>query len=101
MSATPGPYNRSVMPTYEYECRECGHRFEVNQRISEEPLTVCEICGGPLRKLFHPVGISFKGSGFYVNDSRGSKESSGDSKKPERKPEKKPESTASAKEKTA
>ncbi len=91
------------MPTYEYECRECGHRFEVNQRISEEPLTECEICGGPLRKLFHPVGIAFKGSGFYVNDSRGSrKESSGDSKKPEKKPEKKkPEDTTTSKEKTA
>jgi len=94
------------MPTYEYECRECGHRFEIHQRISEQALTECEICGGPLRKLFHPVGIAFKGSGFYVNDSKASrKEPSGEGKKPDKKPEKKPdkkpESTPSSKEKTA
>lgn len=89
------------MPTYEYECRECGHRFEVHQRIADDPLTECEVCGGPLRKLFHPVGIAFKGSGFYVTDSRGSgsskKEPSGDGKKPEAKTE----TSSSSKEKTA
>lgn len=89
------------MPTYEYECRECGHRFEVHQRIADEPLTECEVCGGPLRKLFHPVGIAFKGSGFYVTDNRGSKKEPGDGKKPEKKAEKKPEATSSSKEKSA
>jgi putative FmdB family regulatory protein len=58
------------MPTYEYECTSCGHRVEVFQRLADKPLTTCEVCGGKLRKLFHPVGISFKGSGFYVTDSR-------------------------------
>lgn len=86
------------MPTYEYECRECGHRVEVSQRLADDPLTECEVCGGPLRKLFHPVGIAFKGSGFYVTDNRGSKkEPAGDGKKPE----KKAETTSSTKEKTA
>lgn len=58
------------MPTYEYECNDCGHRVELFQRLSEDPLTTCDVCGGTLRKLFHPVGISFKGSGFYTTDSR-------------------------------
>lgn len=58
------------MPTYEYECTSCGQRVEVFQRLSEDPLTACERCGGSLRKLFHPIGIAFRGSGFYVTDSR-------------------------------
>ena len=58
------------MPTYEYRCSECGFLFETFQRIDEEPLTVCERCGGRLRKVFHPAGIVFKGSGFYATDSR-------------------------------
>ena len=66
------------MPTYEYRCSDCGHQFETHRRIDEEPLTVCERCGGRLRKVFHPAGIVFKGSGFYATDSRtkrtGSKE---------------------------
>ncbi|HEX6263206.1 MAG TPA: FmdB family zinc ribbon protein [Actinomycetota bacterium] len=88
------------MPTYEYECRECGYRFEVNQRISDDPLIECEVCGGPLRKLFHPVGIAFKGSGFYVTDNRGSraKAPSSDGKKPEKKAQ---SATSESKEKTA
>lgn len=56
------------MPTYEYACTECGERIEVSQRITDEPLRVCEVCGGALRKLFHPAGIVFKGSGFYKTD---------------------------------
>jgi putative FmdB family regulatory protein len=59
------------MPTYEYACTECGERTEVVQRISDPPLTTCTVCGGPLRKVFSPVGIVFKGSGFYRTDSRG------------------------------
>jgi putative FmdB family regulatory protein len=59
------------MPTYEYACTECGNRLEVVQSISEAPLTTCPVCGGALRKVFSPVGIVFKGSGFYRTDSRG------------------------------
>ena len=59
------------MPTYEYACTECGNRIEVVQSISEAPLTTCTVCGGALRKVFSPVGIVFKGSGFYRTDSRG------------------------------
>jgi putative FmdB family regulatory protein len=59
------------MPTYEYACTECGNRIEVVQSISDAPLTTCTVCGGQLRKIFSPVGIVFKGSGFYRTDSRG------------------------------
>jgi putative FmdB family regulatory protein len=59
------------MPTYEYACTECGNRVEVVQSISDAPLTTCTVCGGRLRKVFSPVGIVFKGSGFYRTDSRG------------------------------
>jgi putative FmdB family regulatory protein len=64
------------MPTYEYECTVCGQHIEVFQRFSEDPLTTCGVCGGRLRKVFHPAGIVFKGSGFYATDSR-AKASSG------------------------
>ena len=65
------------MPTYEYECTACGQHIEVFQRIAEDPLTTCGVCGGTLRKVFHPAGIVFKGSGFYATDSRsGSKSDS-------------------------
>jgi putative FmdB family regulatory protein len=59
------------MPTYEYACTECGDRTEVVQSIFDAPPTTCTVCGGPLRKVFSPVGIVFKGSGFYRTDSRG------------------------------
>ncbi len=58
------------MPTYQYACTECGDRSEVVQRFTDDPLTVCSACGGKLRKIFSPVGIVFKGSGFYRTDSR-------------------------------
>jgi putative FmdB family regulatory protein len=58
------------MPTYEYACTECGDRTEVVQSISDAPMTTCTVCGGALRKVFSPVGIVFKGSGFYRTDSR-------------------------------
>jgi len=64
------------MPTYEYLCKSCGERLEVQQRFSDEPLTVCPTCQGSLRKVFGNVGIAFKGSGFYKTDSRGSKSAS-------------------------
>ena len=56
------------MPTYGYECLSCDNQFETFQSIKDDPLTICESCGGKLRKRIYPVGISFKGSGFYVND---------------------------------
>lgn len=56
------------MPTYEYKCQECGHKFEKFQTMSDEPIKECEKCGAPVRKLFGTGGIIFKGSGFYVND---------------------------------
>ncbi len=58
------------MPTYEYACTECGHHVEKVQSFSDEPLTVCPDCGGPLRKVFGSVGIVLKGSGFYKTDNR-------------------------------
>ena len=58
------------MPTYQYTCTECGEQVEAVQKFSDEPLTVCTNCGGRLRKVFSPVGIVFKGSGFYRTDSR-------------------------------
>jgi putative FmdB family regulatory protein len=60
------------MPTYEYLCVDCANRREVFQSFSDEPLQVCEVCGGKLRKVIYPVGIQFKGSGFYSTDRRAS-----------------------------
>jgi len=60
------------VPTYQYACTECADRLEVVQKFTDEPLTVCAACGGKLRKIFSPVGIVFKGSGFYRTDSRAS-----------------------------
>jgi putative FmdB family regulatory protein len=56
------------VPIYEYQCDDCGASFEVMQKMSDEPLVECEKCGGPLRKVLHPVAIHFKGSGFYTTD---------------------------------
>jgi putative FmdB family regulatory protein len=63
------------MPIYEYKC-ENGHVFDVMQKLSEDPLASCIECGAPVRKVLHPVGISFKGSGFYSTDysKKGAKE---------------------------
>ena len=58
------------MPTYQYACTECGHQFEQVQSFSDDTLTMCPVCQGRLRKLFNAVGVVFKGSGFYRNDSR-------------------------------
>jgi putative FmdB family regulatory protein len=77
------------MPTYEYECQSCHERIEAVQKFTDPSLTTCPRCGGELRKVFSAVGIVFKGSGFYKNDSRGSKSTaaptsaaSGDTKAP-------------------
>lgn len=58
------------MPTYEYACTACGERTEAKKRFDDPPLETCELCGGKLRKLFSPVGIVFKGSGFYSSDAK-------------------------------
>ncbi|MFD6418143.1 FmdB family zinc ribbon protein [Streptomyces sp. NPDC060194] len=64
------------MPTYQYQCTECGEGLEVVQKFTDDALTVCPNCEGRLKKVFSAVGIVFKGSGFYRNDSRGSSSSS-------------------------
>ena len=56
------------MPTYEYLCKTCSHRFETWQKMTDEPLTVCPECGAPIRRVLYPAGIVFKGSGFYKTD---------------------------------
>jgi len=58
------------MPTYEYECESCHIRFERLQHFKDEPVKECPECGGPVHRLIQPVGIIFKGSGFYVTDNR-------------------------------
>lgn len=64
------------MPTYAYTCTECGHAFDIHQSFSDAALTECPACGGRLRKVFSSVGVVFKGSGFYRNDSRSTTTSS-------------------------
>ncbi|MFZ0715857.1 FmdB family zinc ribbon protein [Mycobacterium sp.] len=64
------------MPTYSYACTDCDNRFDAVQAFSDDALTTCENCSGRLRKLFGSVGVVFKGSGFYRNDSRESTKSS-------------------------
>ena len=60
------------MPTYQYACASCGEQIEAVQKFTDDPLTVCTTCGGPLRKVYSAVGVVFKGSGFYRTDSRSS-----------------------------
>ena len=80
------------MPTYQYACTECGDQLEVVQKFSDDPLTVCPACEGRLRKVFSPVGIVFKGSGFYRTDSR-----SGNGSAPKEKAEDSSSSSADSK----
>ncbi len=58
------------MPTYEYQCKTCGHQFEQVQRFSDPPLTECPKCSGQIRRVIFPAGVIFKGSGWYITDSR-------------------------------
>jgi putative FmdB family regulatory protein len=76
------------MPLYEYQCDECGIRFERRQRMTEDAITECPECGSSVHRLFFPVGIVFKGSGFYVTDNRSKKSTT-------RKPTEKSESSTS------
>jgi len=82
------------MPTYEYECSQCSHRFEQSQSMTAEPIKICPVCKGPTRRLIgRGAGIIFKGSGFYQTDYRSSsyqKKAEADKKKPD--PTKKPDS---------
>ena len=64
------------MPTYQYQCTECGEGLEAVQKFTDEALTACPSCNGRLRKVFSAVGVVFKGSGFYRTDSRNSSSSS-------------------------
>ena len=90
------------MPTYEYACTACGERLEAKQSFDDPPLEACPLCGGKLRKLFSPVGIVFKGSGFYSTDAKKKKtdasKSSGSTDKPagDKKPTKKESKPASS-----
>src|SRR4051812_43368222 len=76
------------MPTYEYLCQTCSHRFETWQKMTDEPLTTCPECGSQIRRVLFPAGIVFKGSGFYKTDHNGNgssptASSDGDNKKTE------------------
>ena len=97
------------MPIYEYRCEQ-GHRFEVMQRMTDDPIASCQTCEAPVRRVFHPVAVHFKGSGFYNTDygkakrGQGGSESSSDSTSSsdgkdstEKKSESKPESKSSSK----
>ena len=90
------------MPIYEYRCAN-GHTFEVMQSMSDDPVAVCEVCGEPVQRVFHPVAVHFKGSGFYSTDygrnRSGSRDDSGgkdESKTSESKSESKKETSTSA-----
>src|SRR5260370_41909590 len=94
------------MPTYGYRCSNCGHEFEIQQKITDQPLKACPKCQGKLSKVLYPVGISFKGSGFYTTDYKGDGKgsavsSNGSASSSEggggRKPETKPRSEAGSK----
>lgn len=71
------------MPTYEYQCKGCSHRFEIWQKITDDPLTVCPVCGGTIRRVLFPAGIVFKGSGFYKTDHANGSGENGHSSKSE------------------
>ncbi|HEY1408069.1 MAG TPA: FmdB family zinc ribbon protein [Promineifilum sp.] len=61
------------MPVYTYRCLDNDHEFQIRQRMMDDPLTECTVCGGPVRRVVSSVGIVFKGSGFYVTDNRSSR----------------------------
>ena len=61
---------RCILPTYGYQCTECKYEFSVFQNMKDDPIAVCPQCTGKVKRLLYPVGIVFKGSGWYINDSR-------------------------------
>ncbi|PZE25934.1 FmdB family zinc ribbon protein [Curtobacterium sp. MCLR17_055] len=84
------------MPTYSYRCTECDNAFDIKQSFSDATLTECPVCGGVLRKVFSPVGVTFNGGGFYRTDSRPAPKSEGSSSAPAKsEPAKKAESKPS------
>ncbi len=89
------------MPTYEYACKSCDEHLEVVQSFKDDTLTTCPACGGPLRKVFGSIGISFKGSGFYRTDSRpAAKSESSSDKSSEKSPAEKSSAEKSSAEKS-
>ena len=84
------------MPTYGYQCTECKHEFSVFQNMKDDPIAVCIQCGGKVKRLLYPVGIVFKGTGWYINDSRAPEKSekTGDSDKTENKEKTEPVAAA-------
>lgn len=84
------------MPTYQYQCTECGEGLEAVQKFTDDALTVCPSCDGRLKKVFSAVGIVFKGSGFYRNDSRGASSSSTPASKPASTPAATPAASSTA-----
>ena len=96
------------MPVYTYQCEECGQRFDARQKFTDDPITVCPECHGPTHKVIGSVGVVFKGSGFYVNDSRANNPANEPTKRSEKseesshsaKSESKPAATAKAKTET-
>ncbi|MCS5518334.1 FmdB family zinc ribbon protein [Curtobacterium flaccumfaciens] len=79
------------MPTYSYRCTECDNAFDIKQSFSDATLTECPVCGGVLRKVFSPVGVTFNGGGFYRTDSRPAPKSEGSSSIPAKSEPKKSE----------
>jgi len=83
------------MPTYAYACKQCGHRFDAVQSFADPTLTECPECGGPLRKEYGSIGVTFNGSGFYRTDSRAGAKSTGGSDAPASAPAPAPTSSKS------
>ena len=72
------------MPTYAYRCTACGHQFDVVQRFADDPIRECLVCSAEVRRVIQPVGVVFKGSGWYINDSRKSNDEAAPAKKPDK-----------------
>lgn len=86
------------MPIYEYACTSCGERTEAKQSFDDPPLEICEVCGGKLRKVYSPVGVVFKGSGFYATDARKKSSKAASSGREESKSKKDPKPSSEGKE---
>ncbi|MDP9364936.1 MAG: FmdB family transcriptional regulator [Chloroflexota bacterium] len=72
------------MPTYTYRCADCGNQFDAVQRFSDDPLRECPSCGGGVRRVIQPVGVVFKGSGWYITDSRQGQDNGAKAAKPDK-----------------
>jgi putative FmdB family regulatory protein len=84
------------MPTYAYRGDQCGHEFEIRQSFAEDPITECPDCGMPVHRVIHPAGIVFKGTGWYITDSRPTNDTSGGIQDASKATEKKADSSAPA-----